>query len=1457
PPPAPAAGAAPQPADAGLRMAELTIASEVLPQVATNLWAVIPGQKDKVFSLEAEEAIVLAADFATSGVVPDACPDSRLAANAALLAQVAADLASAHPARTIYVVFFGGHWNAEEGARNFYYALRKAVPTADDKDPLPDRRQACEDEIKRLEQYRAVLQAPAKMLPPNPGEWWTGPQPAPDAQANLDKAIFKLLESKLLGITNNYNFELQQMSVKKIAGDGTPEMEALEKALRAEKRQWNNVRRLVGDIRRGVPHVCAKDVDPREVYKYFNVLLTKLVGDVDGSLAIMRQELAENLDAQKLAGAAVYYLPFTGADPAQETPKQKLKRLRGREIVGHYTFDFAAADRPWMFAMNGDQRLLNSLGADAIGSFGRHLAALGAVFEKNREAGWSAPLLMSSLNCPVPTTHLCYPGERVISACAAHAVKVYGYNLVTAGDRLDGDDMPTAGKFDLRPLRTGLAAYCAALASDPSLSIGSQLKKTTFDRDANYYVANGSVHGKKANLIGKGSTDIEGVAVGAMYAYFSNAGIKAPPVAGRNRIAVGLVNSLGGMTMPNVAQVDDRKFMGLMFDANGSLTHISNYNDWAKDGRLFFAYGGGLNRAFNPASYIFFSEPKVLNAANDSEFKQSVFMSSPTVSVLYLDRPDRCKYIGNGLVLLGATKNKFNGFGISPTAKALASLDATFQGASDYNTLNLDSRLTDLQKRNIVNNSLWELQTDAKDHIDSAAEARKAGDQAKASAHDIFALVLGYRTYQPLKDMSNDIVSAVVVLMLLSIPFAFVLERLICGFPVIYKQIGGFIFFFLLTLLLLRLCHPAFQIASSPEVIFLAFVIILMSALVIFIVMGKFRHEIKAMQGLASKAHSAGAESSTALASVLIGISGMRNRPLKTALTAVTIILLTFTILVFSSFSSRMGVVTTYLGAGMGEARVELHQPSFLQLPEVLIESMEKMVGNRYVFCRRAARFVDPMDSRVFRSLDKESVVYNPANGQWVALECVMGLEKAELANNQELRDKVIPGFVAAADAKEKLPPLFLSATVADKLLVKPGDELRICGASFRYAGGFEPSAMQNFANIDGTRVMAPNFKATMQENKVEGNNEQIEAAFSTIDVSSFTWTQPGLCAVTTYAAMRDIGGVTNFVTLYPREGADVNISATASELARVFNAPVFLRDREGAKQFFFTRSFSGAGFGDIVVPLILGGLIIFSSLLGSIVDREKEIFTYSALGLAPKDVAALFFAESSVYAIVGGVGGYLFSQLVAKILSFLASLNVFSPPEMNFSSLSSMYTILLVMAVVILSTIYPAIKAGRSANSGVNRKWRMPEPHGDDINFVFPFTVSSADMTGILSYIKEFFDSHASASLGNFAARDVKISGTPGNCDDLAIGANLSLAPFDLGIFQEFRMKSQPSDIEGIQEVVIDIHRQSGSPSSWLRSNRNFVSDLRNQFLIWRSLPLETMVHYRQMTEETLRKQR
>ncbi|MHC4887129.1 MAG: FtsX-like permease family protein, partial [Planctomycetota bacterium] len=242
-----------------------------------------------------------------------------------------------------------------------------------------------------------------------------------------------------------------------------------------------------------------------------------------------------------------------------------------------------------------------------------------------------------------------------------------------------------------------------------------------------------------------------------------------------------------------------------------------------------------------------------------------------------------------------------------------------------------------------------------------------------------------------------------------------------------------------------------------------------------------------------------------------------------------------------------------------------------------------------------------------------------------------------------------------------------------------------------------------------------------------------------------------------------------------------------------------------------------------------------------------KEIFTYSALGLSPPDVGALFFAESSVYAIVGGVGGYLLSQGCAALLSLGGEYGLFHPPEMNFSSFASAMTILVVMATVMLSTIYPALQAGKSANPGVTRSWRMPAPEGETINFVFPFTVSEKDMTGILSFIGEHFGNHADSSLGSFAATRTSIfKGVDGEPDSLGIRSRIALAPFDLGVSQDFTLRSQPSEIPGIDEVVVRLDRISGTEGAWLRGNRDFITDLRNQFLFWRNLPVETVEHYR-----------
>jgi len=273
----------------------------------------------------------------------------------------------------------------------------------------------------------------------------------------------------------------------------------------------------------------------------------------------------------------------------------------------------------------------------------------------------------------------------------------------------------------------------------------------------------------------------------------------------------------------------------------------------------------------------------------------------------------------------------------------------------------------------------------------------------------------------------------------------------------------------------------------------------------------------------------------------------------------------------------------------------------------------------------------------------------------------------------------------------------------------------------------------------------------------------------------------------------------------------------------------------------------AASGVGDLLFPILLGGLVIFGTMLGSVADREKEIYTFSALGLAPPHVASLFFAEALVYSVLGGMGGYLIAQGSMKILTGLASFGLVTVPEINYSSTNAIVTILIVMATVLISAIYPAIKASKSANPGLLRSWRPPAPKGGVYDIVFPFTVSEYDLTGVISFLKEHFDNFSDTGLGAFMARDTQM--VKDSDGSLGLKAYVALAPFDLGVTQDFELRSTPSEIKGIDEVKIQLIRRSGQPGDWVRLNRNLFDDLRTQFLLWRSIPKEVMEQYREQT--------
>jgi len=791
-------------------------------------------------------------------------------------------------------------------------------------------------------------------------------------------------------------------------------------------------------------------------------------------------------------------------------------------------------------------------------------------------------------------------------------------------------------------------------------------------------------------------------------------------------------------------------------------------------------------------------------------------------------------------------------------------------GARDQENLN-SYRLNMLAENRIPQESLQIIHSQASGEREDA-QKRETEDARRGS--EAAAMQIERRVYAPLVEVIKDLVTAVVLLLLLAMPFAFALERLLIGTPHIYRQIGWFTLFFILTFLVLFFVNPAFRIASTPAIIFLAFSIILLSSLVIFIMVRKLQAEVKKMQGLATTVHSADVSRlSTMMAAVNMGISTMRRRPLRTFLTAATVILLTFTILTFASFGSSWGIRRTYEGPFVesnSTPRVLVRHQLWSPIGSGIYDTLRghftgrAVVVPRYWVAPTAAEAGQGGAGRPF-----EFLVADGERKQMVPLSAAIGLDYRDvdpaegIKRQYQLRDilKTAP-LPDGTDSLEllKTDGVFLTEAVAQslglaqredgELKFQPGSPV-ILGALRLRLAGIVTEALANQMYLEGSYVRPVDYQKSGGNSSQTYAQQEQEADMVDVESATFVNYAADQVAIVSPRCARTMRGQIRSISIYPLAEVESRIPEMADDVARITRLPTYLGSEGGVYRLIFKSLAEASGWRDLMIPVLLGGLIIFATMLGSVSDREREIYTFSSLGLAPPHVASLFFAEASVYAVVGGMGGYLLGQVVARLLAWIGQMYPqLTIPSMNYSSTNAIVTILIVMSTVLISTIYPALKASRSANPGIQRSWRIPSPEGNLYDLLFPFTVSAYDITGVVSFLREHFDNFSDASLGVFATTECHVFRQQTN-DMLGVHATVALAPFDLGVTQNFALLSQPSEIEGIDEVRILIYRLSGAQGDWKRANRVFINDLRKQLLIWRSLPHEVMDRYRQKTLE------
>ncbi|MCX5880982.1 MAG: M28 family peptidase [Deltaproteobacteria bacterium] len=217
----------------------------------------------------------------------------------------------------------------------------------------------------------------------------------------------------------------------------------------------------------------------------------------------------------------------------------------------------------------------------------------------------------------------------------------------------------------------------------------------------------------------------------------------------------------------------------------------------------------------------------------------------------------------------------------------------------------LNPRITNLEKHGIFNEQIRRLQMEGQSALKTAEQTladRKYDQFIEASSA---SWALASRVYDDVEQTQKDVLFGVLFYIALFVPFAFCMERLLFSYSNIYKRIIAFSIILVLVIVIIYQVHPAFQLAYSPLVVILAFFIIGLSFMVTLIVFLRFEEEMNRLQNRARPAATGDITRWKAFtASFFLGVSNLRRRRIRTALTCATLIILTFTIMSFTSVKS-------------------------------------------------------------------------------------------------------------------------------------------------------------------------------------------------------------------------------------------------------------------------------------------------------------------------------------------------------------------------------------------------------------------------------------------------------------------------------------------------------------------------------------------------------------------------
>ncbi len=766
-----------------------------------------------------------------------------------------------------------------------------------------------------------------------------------------------------------------------------------------------------------------------------------------------------------------------------------------------------------------------------------------------------------------------------------------------------------------------------------------------------------------------------------------------------------------------------------------------------------------------------------------------------------------------------------------------------------------EMRMQKLAGFRIVNDIVWKHHAKAKELLEEAKAALAARDYRLTDAKARAAWGYEARAYPAVLSTMNDVVKGVLFYLALMLPFAFFVERLVFAFPNLRLQIVGFVAIFAAICLVFSFIHPAFEITTNPWIVPLAFIMVALSVLVIALVTMKFEDQLKKMQMQVSGVHRADiGRMSVAAAAFSLGISNMRKRRARTVFTCLTLVLLTFTVLSFTSVKT---------GTKYNERRAK-GKPAYQGLLvrnamwEPLEESAYRVLNDEFgrerAVAPRAWFFTSKTEEQSFIQISTD------ATDTKYDARAVTGLSPAEkevtgLGKGATLRAGrwFEPGDVHVA---------IIPTGMAEEFHIEPEDvgkvKIFLGGVPHDLIGILDASHAKRAVDLD-QEPLTPVDWIQMQRMSRQGGGGGGGQQGQRTGFQEYLHLSPDQVVFIPFETALNLGAevesvAVSFGQTKPGEAVDAALAAEVEKQAQEVRETLWgLMPRLGFNLYAGTgdeiRKWSAIGrtsiigMGDVLIPILIAALIVLNTMLGAVYERVREIHIFSSIGLAPSHIGMLFLAESFVYAILGAIFGYLIGQGTAKLITVF---DILPGLYLNYSSVAAVASTTVVIGVVMLSTLYPARKASEVATPAIERSWQLPDAVGDSWDIPLPFAVTGDQAIALSHFMMEWFQAYEEYSVGDFVTQDVKSWEEPSEHGTSYIIELMAwLAPFDLGVSQKVQLRTVPTDMEDVFEIMMHLERVSGDVSSWQRVNRRFLNTLRKQFLIWRTLRSEERDRY------------